>query len=187
MALRLGHRQSVDFDLFAFEPIDPNGLMNNIAMLAGGRVTNIQPNTLSVIVDRGGPVKVSLFGTPRLGRVEDPDLANDTGVPVASLLDLAGTKASVIQVRSEPKDYLDVDALLLAGVSLQTMLSAGRAIYGEGFSPFSALKALSYYGEPQLAALPTDLKDRLRAAVKAADPAALQSLQSVSRDSPEEL
>ena len=34
---------------------------------------------------------------------------------MAALLDLAGTKASVVQVRAEAKDYLDLDALFTDG------------------------------------------------------------------------
>jgi hypothetical protein len=61
---------------------------------------------------------------------------------VASLLDLAGTKVSVIQMRAEAKDYLDVDALMrLGGVDLATALAAARALYGPTFNPEVTLKA----------------------------------------------
>jgi hypothetical protein len=36
-------------------------------------------------------------------------VSDDNGLKVASLLDLAGTKASVVQLRPEKKDYLDLD------------------------------------------------------------------------------
>jgi len=42
---------------------------------------------------------------------------------VASLLDLAGTKASVVQVQAEAKDYIDIDALMTDGrVDLPTVM-----------------------------------------------------------------
>ena len=44
-----------------------------------------------------------------------PHVAKDNGLQVASLLDLAGTKASVVQLRSEAKDYVDIDALITLG------------------------------------------------------------------------
>jgi hypothetical protein len=41
------------------------------------------------------------------------------------LLDLAGTKASVLQVRAEAKDYIDMDAIMTLGkISLSTALAA---------------------------------------------------------------
>jgi hypothetical protein len=68
------------------------------------------------------------------------------GGRVATLLDLAGTKASVVQVRGEAKDYLDIDALMAAGVGLPRALAAAKAIYGPSFNPQITLKALSRTG-----------------------------------------
>jgi hypothetical protein len=51
-------------------------------------------------------VKVSFFGLPNLPRLSPPPVAKDNGLAVASLLDLAGTKASVVQMRAEAKDYI---------------------------------------------------------------------------------
>ena len=89
VALHLGHRHSIDFDFFG----------------------NRARNTLSAVVDRGGRVKVSFIGVPNLPRLGQPHVSKDNKLRVASLLDLAGTKASVLQVRAEAKDYIDMDAL----------------------------------------------------------------------------
>jgi hypothetical protein len=43
-----------------------------------------------------------------------PHRVQETGLQVASLLDLAGTQASVIQLRAQAKDYLDIEALLMS-------------------------------------------------------------------------
>ncbi len=70
---------------------------------------------------------------------------------VASLLDLAGAKASVVQQRAEMKDYLDIEAMLThGGIDLPTALAAARAIYGAQFNPRSTLKALSYFEDGNL-------------------------------------
>ena len=57
-------------------------------------------------MDRGDPVKVSFFGVPKLPRLAPALVVKDNGLKVASLLDLAGTKASILQLRAEAKDYL---------------------------------------------------------------------------------
>ena len=69
-------------------------------------------NTLTVTVDRGGPVQLSFFGDLELGQVAPEDVAAGPLLKVASLLDLAGTKAAVVTQRAEVKDYLDIHALL---------------------------------------------------------------------------
>jgi hypothetical protein len=89
---------------------------------------------------------------------------------VASLLDLAGTKASVVQMRAEAKDYIDIDALLSDGrIDLPMSRAAARDIYGSSYNPQITLKALSYFDDGNLRDLPTALRDRLAKAVRGID------------------
>ncbi|MBF0334495.1 MAG: hypothetical protein HQL40_12755 [Alphaproteobacteria bacterium] len=106
-------------------------------------------------------------------------VAPDNGLRVASLLDLAGTKASVVQLRAEAKDYLDLDALVLAGVDLSAALAAGRAIYGNTFNPEVTLKALAYFDDGNLASVPDEVKRRLADAVLAVDLDRLPSIEPI--------
>ena len=171
LALRLGHRQSVDFDFFGDRSFEPRVLTAVLPLLAGATITQQAPNTLSVIVDRGGPVRVSFFGLPGLARLEPPDIAPGHGLRVASLRDLAGTKAAVVQQRAEAKDYLDIDAILTDGrLDLPAALVAARAIYGAAFNPLLTLKALSFFGDGDLHRLPEAAKSRLAAAARRVDP-----------------
>jgi len=180
IALHLGHRDSVDFDFFVPAELDPRELLGSLPLLAGAVVTQVEPNTLGVTVDRDGPVKLSFFGVPRLGRVRQPFVTEDIGLKVAHPLDLGGSKASVVQVRAEPKDYIDIDALIRSDVSLPDMLAAGAALYGWAFSAQVAVKAIAYFDDPLLADLPSDLKDRLRSAVRAVDLDALPDIKPVA-------
>jgi hypothetical protein len=170
IALYLGHRESVDFDFFGKKPLDPARLVPAIPFLAGATVTQREPNTFSCTVDRGGVVKLSFFGLPGLPRLLPPLIAPDNGLQVASLLDLAGAKASVVQQRAEAKDYIDIDALLTDGrVDLPTALAAARAVHGTTFNPQSTLKALCYFEDGNLRRLPKPVKDRLAKAVREVD------------------
>lgn len=169
IAVRLGHRESIDFDFFTSRDIDPRTLLSDLPLLSGARVLDIQLNTLTVGLDRDGPVKVSFFGVPKLGRVKPVLRAEDIGLAVADLLDLGGTKVSVVQVRAEVKDYIDIDVLISSGLGLPDMLAAGSTLYGQSFAPLSALKALAYFEDDSLKALPSAVKDRLRRAVRAVD------------------
>jgi len=161
VGLWLGHRSSEDFDFFSSKPFVPAELLPRIPFLAGGLLRQSEPNTLTLTVDRAGPVKVSFFGGLRLGRVGEPERAPDTGLLVASRLDLAATKVAVVQQRAERKDYLDLAALLRAGLGLADMLGAAAALYGGQFNPLISLKALSYFGDGDLPGLPDDVKNLL--------------------------
>jgi hypothetical protein len=170
LALHLGHRKSVDFDFFGSLAIDVAALETSVPFLERARIIQRERNTLTAVVDRGGPVKVSFFGVPKLARLAPPLVADDNGLKIASLLDLAGTKASVLQVRAEAKDFLDMDALMrIGGVSLPFALAAGEKLYGPSFNPEITLKALSYFEDGNLRELPADMKFRLADAVSKVD------------------
>ena len=170
IALHLGHRESVDFDFFGNQPLDPAQLMPALPFLAGATVTQREPNAFSCTVDRGGVIKLSFFGVPALPRLLPPLIAPDIGLRVAALLDLAGTKVSVVQMRAEAKDYIDIDALLTDGrIDMPTALAAGQALYGTAFNPQNALKALSYFDDGNVRRLPKSLKDRLAKAAREVD------------------
>jgi hypothetical protein len=139
IALRFGHRSSVDFGFFS----TTNLAGEELPLVAEAEVLQRAPNTLTVSVTRiGMPVKLSFFGGLRLGRVGVPERAADNGLAVASLLDLAATKMKVVQERAESRDYLDVFELLQRGVGLEESLGAAQALYGRSFNPAITLKAL---------------------------------------------
>lgn len=180
LALRLGHRFSVDFDFFGSAGFNPAELRARIPYLAGGRTLQEEPNTLTMSLDRGGPVQVSFLGVPTLGQVEPHETVEGPGFKVASLLDLSGMKAAVVYRRAEPKDYLDIHALLTqAKMPLPMMLAAAHAIYGEEFNALISLKAISYHDDATLAALPESLRRDLIAAVRQVNVHALPKLTPV--------
>lgn len=177
LALRLGHRVSADFDFFSNQSFDPDHLARSIPYLAQAEQVQVDANTLTCRVERGGPVLVSFFGA--LGQVAPREQTRGLPLHVASLLDLAGTKVAVVQKRAEEKDYLDIDALIGNGVELPRALAAGVVIYGPSFNPLITLKALSYFDD--VPALPQDVRTRLKAAVAAADVARLPVLTPFRR------
>jgi hypothetical protein len=170
IALHLGHRESVDFDFFGNLQLDPAKLTLSIPFLAAATVTQREPNTLSCTLDRGGLIKLSFFGVPDLPRLQAPLIAPENGLQIASLLDLAGMKATVVQMRAEAKDYIDIDAMLTDGqVDLPLALAAAKAIYGSSFNPQITLKSLTYFEDGTVAKLPQEIRHRLLKAVRGVD------------------
>jgi len=177
LALRTASRQSEDFDFFTNNPIDAHSLPATLPFLVGAELLQAAPSTATFLVDRDGPVKVSCFGGLTLGRVGTPAICTDTGVRVASLLDLAAQKVRVVQVRAERKDYLDLATLMAHGVTLSQALGAAQALYPE-FAPLVSLKALSYFGDGDLADLPDGVKRALSRA--AGDVRTIETMPLVS-------
>jgi hypothetical protein len=164
----------VDFDFFSDQPFDPEGLAVNLPFLRAAERIQVAANTLTCRADRSGPILVSFFSALGLGVVRQPDRTADIGLQVASLLDIAGTKAAVVQRRAESKDYVDIAALLENGIDLPSVLAAGVVVYGETFNPVITLKALSYFDDvPDLQA---EARTLLTRAVARTDPTRLPVL-----------
>jgi hypothetical protein len=162
LALRLGHRHSQDFDFFSNKAFAPDVLRKTIPYLQGAELSQFETNTLTAIVDRGGPVKVSFFGELKLNRVNEPDVAQDNGIQVASLLDVAATKLSTIQQRAQARDYEDLAAIVGSGISLVEALAAAVAVYGTEFNGALSLKALTYFADGDLPNLSPATQAKLR-------------------------
>jgi hypothetical protein len=167
LALRTASRESEDFDFFSNEPLDAHTLRDALLFLAHAELIEAAPSTATYLVNRGGRVKVSFFGRLSLGRVGEVSVCEDNGVRVASLLDLAAQKVRVVQVRAERKDYLDLMTLFAHGITLPAALGAAQALYAD-FAPLITLKALSYFDEGDLGALPKEVQRTLSDAAAAA-------------------
>ncbi|MGI8436928.1 MAG: nucleotidyl transferase AbiEii/AbiGii toxin family protein [Chthoniobacterales bacterium] len=165
LALRLGHRQSIDFDFFSSSPFKLDDLSRSLPFLREAEILVSEPNTLTLRIDRSGPVTVSFFGNLSFGQLVPPALTPG-GIKIASLPDLMATKLKTVFQRSEAKDYRDIAAILETGLSLATGLAGAVALFGPNFNPALPLKALSYFGDGDLGALPEVVKARLIDAVK---------------------
>ncbi|MEQ8992097.1 MAG: nucleotidyl transferase AbiEii/AbiGii toxin family protein [Pseudomonadales bacterium] len=162
IALRLGHRASVDFDYFTEHLLDIDSMLKTLAFLSAADVLQREPNTLTVSVNRGGPVKLSIFGDISFGRIGTPDRTEDGVAVVASPIDLLATKLKVLLQRIEIKDYLDIEALLRSGVDLAQGLGGAAALYGNAFAPMECVKALVYFQEGAAREVPDGTQSYLR-------------------------
>ena len=173
IALRLGHRTSIDFDFFCKDILDRDALFTTMPILRTAGVLQDRPDTLTLLAaPEGGSrntVKLSFFGSITFGRVGVPEWTADRVAQVASLEDLLGTKLKVILQRVEAKDYIDIAAMLEGGASLALGLGAARVLFGPAFQPSECLKALVYFEGGDLDILSQAVRDRLIASVAAVD------------------
>ena len=169
VALRLGHRVSVDLDFFSAPPFRPDEILNAISWLRAPapRFFQRQANTLTVETEGpGGAVKLSFFGGLDIGQINAPDVCADNGLKVASAEDLLALKLATIQQREEAKDFLDLHALLRAGLSLERAVGHLLALHPVGTNEVITLKALVYFKGGDLDTLSEDLKRDVEAAVR---------------------
>jgi hypothetical protein len=163
--LRLGHRQSVDFDFFTEKPLDRKVLDQTFPFIRRAIVLQSSADVLTLDVpdtelsDRC--VKLSFFGAIDFGRYGAPDMTEDGVLQVAALDDLMATKLKVLLQRVEAKDYQDIAAMLNAGSDLSRGLAVAKAMFGNAFQPSESLKALTWFEGGDLQLLTDDEKRTL--------------------------
>lgn len=162
IALRCGHRASIDFDFFTDEQLKQSNILQELGKSGVAfRVVQDEKNSLTVVTEPGN-VRLSFFGGLGMGRVGVPALTEDGVVMVASSLDLLGTKLRVIMQRAESKDYSDIAQLLGAGQSLIQGLGAAQSLYGSTFAPAECLRALTFFNDGDLARVSAETRHILR-------------------------
>lgn len=131
LALQLGHRQSVDFDLFRDDAL-PDRLLTKVKRTFADFpviVTYHVPGQLNVVV---GDVKMTFFhyGYPPVER-----FVHYRNVPLLSVRELAATKAFSLGKRLAYKDYVDWYFLLSEKrVRLREVIALAKKKYGNDFN-----------------------------------------------------
>ena len=181
IALRCGHRASIDFDFFTDQPLNQSTILQELQKSKFAfRVVQDEKNSLTVVTEPGD-VRLSFFGGLEMGRVGVPELTEDGVVLVASSLDLLGTKLKVIMQRAESKDYSDIAQLLGAGQSLIQGLGAAQSLYGSTFAPAECLRALTFFNDGDLARVSAETRHFLRTeAAKASKVFPIPSIKKIS-------
>lgn len=171
IALRFGHRLSVDFDFFNERALDREALQAAFPFLSRAVVLQDERNTLTVLARPDEAVesfvKLSFFVNIDFGRVGEPDLTDDGALLVASVDDLMATKVKVVLQCAETKDYRDIAEMIRSGVSLSKGLASAQLFFGPSFQPSEILKALGYFDDGDLQKLPESDRRTLVIAVSA--------------------
>ena len=171
IALHVGHRQSRDFDFFSSDALDRDVLRRSCPLLRQAKTLQDEPNTLTVVADEdGASIKLSFFGGIEFGRVGDPIRVNGCA-RIASPLDLLATKLATVTQRIEPRDYIDIAALLGSGLTIDEGVAALLALYGPQASGLQSVKTIAWFKDGDLErVLDADVRDTLTRAAAAYDP-----------------
>src|SRR5580658_5438911 len=130
LALQIGHRLSVDFDLFCHDPIDRTLLSTVKKVFAGFPVDPVinNPDELTAFV---GTVKTTFLSYPF--PVIEPLFAG--GVRMLSVKEIGATKAYTIGRRGTYKDYVDLYFIIAENhASLEEIIGIADRKFGNEFN-----------------------------------------------------
>ncbi|MFA5813595.1 MAG: nucleotidyl transferase AbiEii/AbiGii toxin family protein [Patescibacteria group bacterium] len=131
LALQIGHRISVDFDMFSADPLSAR-LLPQIKKVFNGlaiKITYGAPDQINLLIDG---IKYTFFwyNYPLISKLE-----RYQGVPLASVREIAAMKAFAIGKRLAYKDYVDWYFLLLdKHVRLTDAINTAKKKFGHDFN-----------------------------------------------------
>jgi len=154
LALQLGHRNSIDIDLFTRNDFDPASILNQLQKQFDIQATFTSANTLLSFVNK---VKVD-FITHNYLLVLPP--ITEEGITYLSLQDIAAMKLNAISNSGKRlKDFIDI-YFLLEHFSLSEMIEFYTIKY-PNFNPLIALRAINYFDDIDPNIDPPKLKEKL--------------------------
>ena len=142
IALHIGHRRSIDFDLFKQAPINhKRNLDKIISSTFSYTVTRRVYDQMNLIVN---DVKITFFQYP-FDIITSQSYKQFFRMP--SLLQLAAMKAYALGRRSKWKDYVDLYFLLTQHFALSDVAAEACRLFGELFSEKLFRAQLSYFDD----------------------------------------
>lgn len=158
LALQIGHRESVDIDLFGAVEIDEDLALTAYSVFGETKKLKRSSNILVCSVD-GIKVDLVNYRYPALQEIRNVD-----GIRLYSPADIGAMKLNAIAGRGSRKDFIDL-YFLLELFTLDQLLDFYREKYSDG-SEFLVLKSLTYFDDADSDVEPRLLKHVEWSAVK---------------------
>lgn len=146
LALQLGHRKSIDLDIFGAIDCESEVLKDAIKEVASLKVIKESPHIHIYIIDG---IKVDIVNY-KYQWLDKPIVKQ--GICMAGLKDIAAMKVTAIIGRGTKKDFIDI-AFLLHRFSLDEILGFYSVKYDDG-SVFMAMKSLAYFDDAEKDPMP---------------------------------
>lgn len=150
LALQIGHRISIDLDLFAYSDMEVSPILDYIDHLGKVRVVNQTPKILNLFID---DIKVD-FVSYRYNFIESP--INVDNLKLASIQDIAAMKLSAITGRGSRKDFIDL-YFILQQFTLPQIFDFYKSKFPDG-TDFLVFKSLTYFDDAEIEPMPKMLK-----------------------------
>ncbi len=140
IALYLGHRRSIDFDLFSIEPFNRILLKRNIEPLT--KIDRVLVKEEGEFTFFSAGVKITFLYYPFV--LEYQEKLDDV-IKMPDLLTLAAMKAYALGRRAKWKDYVDLYFIIKDHHSIVDIAQKGQAIFSGEFNEKIFRTQLSYF------------------------------------------
>lgn len=140
IALHLGHRESIDYDLFTYGEFQNQKIRRKILRVAKiDRVVRDETGQFTFMIDG---VRFTFFQFPY--KLDYPESLDDI-IKLPDLLTLAAMKAFALGRRAKWKDYVDLYFILSQNHSVAEITAKGVEIFGKEFNEKIFRTQLAYF------------------------------------------
>ncbi len=139
LALQLGHRSSIDFDLFTRQAFDHQSIINSIKTFTS--IDRIAIDTKDELTLFAENIKYTFYTYPY--DVEHSILLDDI-LTMSDVLTIAAMKAYALGRRAKWKDYVDL-YFVLQKFSLQDLIARSKKIFDRDFEEKLFREQLAYH------------------------------------------
>ncbi len=140
IALQIGHRESIDFDLFTLEPFENIKIKKRIQNI--GKIDKIIRDENDQFIFLLGAVQFTFFYYPFQIKYEEKI---DDIIMMPSLLTLTAMKAYALGRRAKWKDYVDLYFIIKRFYGINDIVKKGKDIFGGEFNEKLFREQLSYF------------------------------------------
>ncbi len=142
IALHIGHRKSVDYDVFKFGKLNRTTIFDKIYKHDFHVIKSfIEFNQINLVIHQ---VKFTFFSFPY--KVPANCLVENS-FKIPELIDLAAMKAFALGRRAKWKDYVDVYFILKHHFSFDEVASRAKDIFGDEFIAKQFRAQLGFFGQ----------------------------------------
>lgn len=139
IALHIGHRESIDFDLFTNKKFSNLSIKNRFSKMA--KIQEIFVNKLDGFTFVAEDVRFTFFNYPY--KIDFSE--NFNGIKLPNLLTLATIKALALGQRAKWKDYVDLYFIIKKYHSIGKINQTAHKIFGHEFNEKIFRSQLSYF------------------------------------------
>ena len=140
IALHIGHRRSLDLDLFCSSPLSKSRIKSKLRQIPFRQIPLFEDyDQIHLMIN---DVKTTFFSFPY--PIEHP-VKIESYITIPELITLAAMKAFALGRRAKWKDYVDLYFILKHYYSINDISKKGKAVFGSQFSEKQFREQLAFY------------------------------------------
>jgi predicted nucleotidyltransferase component of viral defense system len=142
LALRIGHRKSIDLDFFCLEPFNNEDILEILKQRYRINILHTNKNSIQLLVNE---IKVDFLRHNYI-EIEPVEIIED--VPMYSFADISAFKLNAIMNRGSKKDFWDI-YFIIQIIGVKNLFDNFEMKYGGNYDLTALIRSILYFGDAE--------------------------------------